>query len=88
MKTQRLATRAAAGTMILAFALTGCSNEESGAGQTSGDEGQAAETSEATEAQSETKEPSTSGSSGLAEDADLSKESPSVKPEDAIATAK
>lgn len=88
MKTQRLATRAAAGTMILAFALTGCSNEESGADQTSGGEGQASEASEATEAQSEAKEPSASSSSGLAEDADLSKESPSVAPKDAIATAK
>ncbi|TSI18760.1 PepSY domain-containing protein [Brevibacterium aurantiacum] len=111
MKTQKLATRAAAGTMILAFALTGCSSGGSGDGQAPETEGQ---TSESTEAQNasgndasgdaeagdddassddgaeDTKSQgsTTTSSSGLAADADLSKESPSVAPKDAIATAK
>lgn len=115
MKTQRWATRAAAGTMILAFALTGCSSEDSGDGQDSDTEGQ---TSESAEAQNESddaksddaesddaesddeagsddgaedaksKDSTASSSSGLAADADLSKESPSVTPKDAVATAK
>ncbi|WP_092102058.1 MULTISPECIES: PepSY domain-containing protein [Brevibacterium] len=93
MKTQRLATRAAAGTMILAFALTGCSNGESGADQTSETDDQTSETNEAASeadddsAETESEDSTASSSSGLPDDADLSKESPSVAPEDAIATA-
>lgn len=111
MKTQRWATRAAAGTMIFAFALTGCSSGDSGDGQASETEGK---TSESPEAQNDSDDDesddaeagdddagsdsgaedtksqgsTTTSSSGLAADADLSRESPSVAPEDAIATAK
>lgn len=93
MKTQNWAARAAAGTMILAFALAGCSGEESGNDQASNAEGQA---SEAAKSQSEsddaeetkTEDSTTSSSSGLPKDADLSKDTPSVTPKDAIATAK
>lgn len=96
MKTQKLATRAAAGTMILAFALTGCSNGDSDESQGSETEEQTTETAEAQNeassdvgAEDEKSQDSTaSSSSGLAADADLSKESPSVTPKDAIATAK
>lgn len=109
MKTQRLATHVAAGTIILAFALTGCSNGDSDESQGAETEEQTAETSGAAEAQNESdddtesgdddagnndaeeaksEDSTTSGSAGLPADADLSKESPSVKPEDAIATAK
>lgn len=99
MKTQRLATRAAAGTMILAFALAGCSSGESDADQAPGGEGQTAETAGAQESADDGAEESTTGdpspddssasaSAGLPQDSDLSKESPSVAPEDAIATAK
>lgn len=91
--------------MILAFALTGCSSEDSGDDQASETEGQ---TSESAEAQNESddaesddeassddgaedaksQDSTASSSSGLAADADLSKESPSVTPKDAVATAK
>ncbi|SMX79129.1 Uncharacterized membrane protein YkoI [Brevibacterium antiquum] len=100
MKTQGWATRAAAGTMILAFALAGCSNQESAEDQTSeasetqsesgddaesgGDDASSDDGAEDAKSQDST----ASGSSGLASDADLSKESPSVTPKDAIATAK
>ncbi|MCF2574141.1 PepSY domain-containing protein [Brevibacterium sp. UCMA 11754] len=98
MKTQRWATRAAAGTMIAAFALTGCSSGDSGDGQASESEGQTPESAEAQNASdndesgaaedTKSQGSTTTSSSGLAADADLSKESPSVAPKDAIATAK
>lgn len=89
MKTQRWAKSAAAGTMVLAFALAGCSNGDSDEGQGSETEGQTAETA-STQNESDDDDQSNddqSGSSGLPADADLSKESPSVTPEDAISAA-
>lgn len=85
--------RAAAGTMILAFALVGCSSEESGNDQASENEGQASETAKAQSESDDAEETkaddsTTSNSSGLPKDADLSKDTPSVAPKDAIATAK
>ena len=91
--------------MILAFALTGCSNGESGADQTSETDEQTSETNEAASeadegaetddddadrddsAETESEDSTASSSAGLPDDADLSKESPSVAPEDAIAAA-
>lgn len=87
--------------MILAFALTGCSTGGTDESQGSETEEQQAETASAEnegdsddgagsgEGAEETKseDSSTSRSAGLPADADLSQETPSVKPEDAIATA-
>lgn len=86
MKTQTLAKSAAAGAMVLAFALAGCSNGDSDEGQGSETEEQSAETA-STQNESDDDDQSDDGESGLPADADLSKESPSVAPEDAIATA-
>lgn len=93
MKTQSWATRAAAGTMILAFALAGCSSDESGKDQASKTEDQPSETAKTQSASDDaedtkTDDSTTSSSSGLPKDADLSKDTPSVAPKDAIATAK
>lgn len=59
-------------------------NDESGDAETGDDDASSDDDAEDTKSQDST----TTSSSGLAADADLSKESPSVAPKDAIATAK
>lgn len=82
--------------MVLTFALAGCSS--TGANDDGGTENEspAAGASDAEDSASEEAQPSesttsdstTSDAAGLAEDADLAKESPAVSPDDAIAAAK
>lgn len=98
MKTKRIAPIAAAGAMAAAFALSGCSGTADEQSQGGSDQSQAAEeTTPATggssddssgdDADEEPSESAAAESAGLAADADLSSESPSVSPEDAISTA-
>ncbi|MGO2863133.1 MAG: PepSY domain-containing protein [Brevibacterium sp.] len=100
MKTKSTATTAAAGALAVAFALAGCSGTDDEQNQGSGEQSQAAETTAPAEESSdddtaddadddagEQSSAPAEGSGGLAADADLSSESPSVSPEDAISAA-
>lgn len=100
MKTKSTATTAAAGALAVAFALAGCSGTDEEQNQGGGEQSQAAETTAPAEESSdddsgddtdddagEQSSAPAEGSGGLAPDADLSSESPSVSPEDAISAA-
>jgi uncharacterized membrane protein YkoI len=97
MQTNSLAIRTAAGIAALGLALAGCSNADSddgsGDGQSSpaasadSDAGTSDEASEPTADDDTAGEDANSDSSALPADADLSKDSASVSPEDAIDTA-